>query len=285
MNAPSVGPLGIGRIGIWRRSADLTPALAEAAEAAGHGAAWVGGSPTDDLAGIEELLAATARIVIAPAVVSIWANDAARLAASYKRVTRRFGDRVLLGVGSGRRERAGAAVGRTTFSALGDFLGRLADHGVPRQRVIVGALGPRTLRLASAQTAGAHTYLVTPRHTRTAREIVGPGALLVPEHKVCLTDDPDAARALARSELAPYFKLGNYRASLLREGFSEADLDMASDRVLDAVVLNGDASTVAGGLRAHFDAGADHVAVRVMDLPGQDPAATYRALATANLTH
>jgi hypothetical protein len=60
---------------------------------------------------------------------------------------------------------------------------------------------------------------------------------------------------------------------------------MASDRVLDAVVLNGDASTVAGGLRAHFDAGADHVAVRVMDLPGQDPAATYRALATANLTH
>jgi alkanesulfonate monooxygenase SsuD/methylene tetrahydromethanopterin reductase-like flavin-dependent oxidoreductase (luciferase family) len=111
---------------------------------------------------------------------------------------------------------------------------------------------------------------------------VGPGALLVPEHKVCLTDDADAARALVRGELAATsFKLSNYRGNLLRDGFSESDLDTASDRALDAVVLHGDASAVADGLRAHFDAGADHVALQVVDFPGQDPSAAYRALAAA----
>jgi probable F420-dependent oxidoreductase len=284
MSGSAIAPLDIGRLGVWRRSVNLGPALAAAAETAGYGAVWVGGSPADDLADVEELLAATARIVIAPAVVNIWANDAARLAASYERVTQRFGDRVLLGVGSGHRERAGAAADRATFSALTDFLDVLEGHGVPRERVIVGALGPRTLRLASARTAGAHTYLVTPRHTRTARQVLGQGALLVPEHKVCLTDDPDTARGRVRSELAAtYFRLSNYRANLLREGFSEADLDTASDRALDAVVLHGDVSAVADGLRAHFDAGADHVALQVVDIPGQDPSAGYRALAAALL--
>src|SRR5579859_220651 len=39
---------------------------------------------------------------------------------------------------------------------------------------ILAALSPKTLSLAGARAAGAHLYLVTPAHTRAAREILGP---------------------------------------------------------------------------------------------------------------
>jgi hypothetical protein len=43
-------------------------------------------------------------------------------------------------------------------------------------------------------------------------------------------------------------------------------------------VLHGDAETVARGLRAHLEAGADHVGIQVL---GDDLLAAYQALAEA----
>ena len=50
--------------------------------------------------------------------------------------------------------------------------------------------------------------------------------------------------------------LTNYRNNWLRLGFTEADLaDSGSDRFVDAMVLWGDAATIARGLAAHLDGG------------------------------
>jgi probable F420-dependent oxidoreductase len=147
------------------------------------------------------------------------------------------------------------------------------EAGVPRERMVLAALGPRALRLAADRTLGAHPYLTTPRHTAFAREVVG-DAFLAPEHKVVLDDDQ--WDRLARPNVERYLRLVNYRSNLLREGWDEADVDEGTDRLIEALVLGGDPDSVASRLRQHLEAGADHVCVQVL---GDDPVAGYRRLA------
>ena len=154
----------------------------------------------------------------------------------------------------------------------------LDEGGVPKERRVLAALGPRVLRLAAERTAGAHPYLVTPAHTREARGIIGPQALLAPEQKAVLDTDPDRARAAGRSTLRMYLGLTNYVSNLRRLGFSEQDVaGDGSDRLFDAVILHGDNERIAAGLRAHLDAGADHVPLQVVGT--DDPLPGYRAMA------
>src|SRR5207247_5215848 len=120
-------------------------------------------------------------------------------------------------------------------------------------------------------------YLTTPDHTASARKVLGPDALLAPEQKVVLDTDAERARAIGRKVVKGYLGLVNYRQNLLRSGFSEDDLaGEGSDRLVDALALHGNAETVAGGLRAHLEAGADHVSIQVL---GGDLVPAYRALA------
>jgi probable F420-dependent oxidoreductase len=145
--------------------------------------------------------------------------------------------------------------------------------------LMIAALGPLMLKLAAERTAGALPYNVTPEHTREARTALGPGKLLAVEQKVCLETDAATARGLARHELHRYMAMTNYRNNWLRIGFTEADFaDGGSDRFLDAMVLWGDAETIARGLRAHFEAGADHVCIQPVHAEG-DKEARDRTLA------
>ena len=91
--------------------------------------------------------------------------------------------------------------------------------------------------------------------------MLGPGAVIAPEHKVVLDTDPDRARATGRAFVSdPYLKLSNYTANLRRYGYTDADLDDGgSDRLIDALVLHGSPDIITAGLRSHLDAGADHV--------------------------
>src|SRR5690242_18993874 len=91
---------------------------------------------------------------------------------------------------------------------------------VPR---VLAALRPPMLRLAAEKALGAHTYLVPVEHTRRAREILGPSALLVPEQKVVLAPDPSEARARALAAIAWYLDMPNYVANLRWLGFSDGD--------------------------------------------------------------
>ena len=68
-----------------------------------------------------------------------------------------------------------------------------------------------------------------------------------------------------------YLGLPNYRNNLLELGYAEDGLapDAPSDRVVDDIVAWGDAAAVAERVRAHRDAGADHVCVQMLaDEPG-----------------
>jgi probable F420-dependent oxidoreductase len=155
-----------------------------------------------------------------------------------------------------------------------------ATPSVPAERVI-GALHPKMLALAAERTAGAHPYFTPPEHTARARKILGAGKLLAPEQAVILDTDATRAREVARTYMRTYLGLPNYVRNLLTLGFTDADVaDGGSDRLVDAIVAWGDERAIAARVRAHLDAGADHVCVQVLDPdPREAPVRQWRALA------
>ena len=70
---------------------------------------------------------------------------------------------------------------------------------------------------------------------------------------------------------------------MLGFGFTQDDFaDGGSDRLLDAIVPQGSAERIAEVVRAHLDAGADHVCVQPLGEEGV-PRASWTALAQALL--
>jgi probable F420-dependent oxidoreductase len=271
--------IALGTIGVWQFTGAATPELAAEVERLGYGTFWIGGSPDGDLRSAEALLDATERITVATGIVNMWKDDAATVAASFQRLEANHPGRFVLGVGIGHPEHSGEY--RKPSDKIVEYLDQLDDAGVPADRRIIAALGPKVLEISAARAAGAHPYLTPPEHTAFARKVVGPDALLAPEHKVVLDTDADRARTLGRKVVSRYLELRNYRQNLLRFGFSEDDLaDGGSDRLVDALALHGDPETVARGLRAHLEAGADHISIQVV---GRDLVPAYEALAEALL--
>jgi len=273
---------GSGTLAVWRHADGLTPELAVELERLGYGRIWIGGSPDGDLVAAERLLDATSTIGLATGIVNIWKDDAKTVAASYRRLEERHPGRFLLGIGAGHREFNGDRYARP-YEALVSYLDVLDAEGVPRRRRVLAALGPRVLRLAAERAGGAHPYLVTPEHTRTARETLGADSLLAPEQKVVLEADPARGRAISRPRVEkPYLGLANYTSNLRRSGWSDQDLaDGGSDRLIDALAPHGTPARVAEVLRAHLDAGADEVAVQLLTADGELPDGGYRHLAEA----
>ncbi len=269
----------LGQWGIWRGGYQLTADLAVSLEEYGFGALWVGSSPHGDLVLIEELLDATHTLTVGTSIINIWKDDPHEVARSFARVQQRHPGRFVLGVGAGHPEATQHY--QRPYETLASYVDTLLDDGVPRDALVLAALGPRVLRLAADRTAGAIPYLVPPEHTRLAREILGPQPLLAPEHKAVLDTDPDRARALGRERVRkPYLGLVNYTSNLRRFGWTDADLsDGGSDALIDALVAHGTADEVAAQLSTHLEAGADHVVVQVLTEPDADPRPGYRQLA------
>ena len=271
----------IGRFGIWRSASLVTPEIAAGIERLGFGALWLGGSPDGDLAQVDGLLAATTTLTLATSIVNMWKDQAPEVAQSFARVQRRYPGRFLLGVGAGHPEATQHYA--SPFQTLSRYVDVLRDAGVPRDGLVLAALGPRVLRLAGDRTAGAIPYLVPPEHTAQARALLGPGPLLAPEHKVVLDTDPARARALGRTRVrTPYLGLVNYTSNLRRLGWTEADLaGGGSDALIDALVAHGGPAEIAGQLTRHLDAGADHVCLQLITEDGADPLPGYAELAPA----
>jgi len=109
--------------------------------------------------------------------------------------------------------------------------GALQIAGAPTPEVYVAALGPQMLKVAGRRTAGTITWMTGPK---TLRDHIGPtlraaaaeagreqGAVrVVAALPVSVTEDVDAARALAAQRLAMYGQLPSYRAMLDREGYA-----------------------------------------------------------------
>jgi probable F420-dependent oxidoreductase len=266
----------LGKIGIWRHSSGLTPEVLAEVEALGYGAIWVGGSPPGDLKIIENILDATDHIAVATGILNVWKDDAATVGPSYHRLADKHPGRFLLGIGIGHPEATQEY--QKPYDKLVSYLDKLDELEVPAEGRALAALGPRVLRLSAERSAGAHPYLVTPEHTRRAREILGAGPLLAPEQKVVLETDPERARAIGRPRVQkPYLGLTNYLSNLRRLGWTDADFaDGGSDALIDALVVHGDAQAIAAGVTAHLDAGADHVAIQVLN---EEPMPALRAIA------
>lgn len=268
----------LGLLGAHLREHEVDPAAAADVERAGYGTLWLDASPPADLTFAEELLDATTRLVVGTSVVNVWTADADAVAASYHRIEARHPGRFLLGVGIGHREVHTEYA--SPYDTLASYVDRLAVGGVPADRTVLAALGPRMLRLARDRVAGAVPCMVTPEHTRRARAVLGAGRLLLPGHFALAEPDAQRARAIARSA-PPGTALGvaNYANNLRRLGYTDDDLARAgSDRLIDALVAHGDPAAVARKLLAHRDAGADHVGVYPL---GDDPIATLLVVAEA----
>jgi len=270
----------LGRFGVWRSVSLVTPDLAPSLEGLGFGALWLGGSPSGDLAVVDELLSATTTLIVATGIVNIWQSDPHEVAASFARIEGTYPGRFLLGVGAGHRE-ATKHYARP-YDTLVSYIDVLIADGVPGRSMVLAALGPKMLRLAAERTAGAHPYLVPTSYTRQARQILGPEPLLAVEHKAVIEPDPGVAQAVARPRVRPYLGLVNYTSNLRRLGWQDADLaDPGSDALIDALVAHGDPGRVAAQLTAHLTAGADHVCVQLLTESGADLLDGYRQLAAA----
>ncbi|WP_369636175.1 LLM class F420-dependent oxidoreductase [Nocardia sp. JMUB6875] len=265
----------LGKFGVWQPYPQLTPETVRELEELGYGTVWLGSSPPADWDGYEGLLAATESLVVATSIVNVWGSAPETAAETYLRLEDKFPGRFLLGVGVGHREHTGTYA--KPYDALVHYLDVLDARGVPQHGRALAALGPRVARLARDRTAGALPYLTVPEHTAELRGILGPDALLAVEHKVVLDTDPVRARAVGRERAGFYLGLSNYVNNLRRFDFDDADLQApGSDRYVDAVVAHGDAAAIADRLAEHQRAGADHVAVQVLD---DDLLATLRTLA------
>jgi probable F420-dependent oxidoreductase len=291
--------MNIGKVGIWTFGFELQPA-ARAREAAaeieslGYGAIWI-----PEAMGHEAftqsalLLAGTRRIAIATGIANMWARDAMAMAAAQKTLAEAYPGRFLLGIGVSHAPLVGMrghdyskplSAMRTYLDAM-QSAPYIAVQPAEKPCTVIGALAPKMLRLAAERTDGAHPYFVPPEHTARAREVMGKGPLLAPEQAAVLETDPSRARSVAREHMAMYLTLPNYVNNLKRLGFTDADVaNGGSDKLVDAIVVWGDAAAIARRVRAHHDAGADHVCVQVLDSdPRQLPLRQWRELAPALL--
>jgi probable F420-dependent oxidoreductase len=272
----TMDPASLGQIGVWRRHQEGAEGLTEL-EALGYRTLWLGGSPSP--ADARGFLERSTTLTVATGILNVWRNEPVEAAAGHHRLNDEFGGRFLLGIGVGHPETTSRY--QKPLAAMSAFFDGLdaAERPVPREERVAAALGPKMLDLAAERSLGAHPYFTTPDHTRFARERVGPGVLVAPELAVVVESDVETGRRLARDYAALYLRLSNYTTSLLRHGFTEQDLaGGGSDRLIDAVVPHGSAEQVADAVRAHFDAGADHVCLQPVGHGGV-PLEDYRALA------
>ncbi|MEV4284908.1 LLM class F420-dependent oxidoreductase [Nonomuraea bangladeshensis] len=265
----------------------------EAAEAAteleelGYSALWVPDTGGPVFEAVGNLLTATRRIVVATGILNLWMHDPADVAASFAALSSGHHHRFLMGIGVSHAvavDRQEPGRYRKPLAAMTAFLDALdrADQPVPEDSRVLAALGPKMLDLAAKRARGAHPYLVTPEHTRQAREALGDGPLLLPEQTVILCSGKDEARAIGGEWLRRYLSLPNYANNLLRLGYTEEDVESVSDRLFDGLIAWGDEEAIRRRLDEHRAAGADHVCLQVLTADADAlPRREWRALAVA----
>lgn len=277
-----------------------------AAEAAGLPSYWLGQLAIPDILTVFAVAGtATERIELGTAVVPTWTRHPLMLAAQALTTAEATGNRLSLGVGlahkplvEGRykipftrpakhmdeylavllpalRERRVAVTGEI-WSGEEDLSGAARTATAPP--VLVAAMGPRLLRLAGSRTDGTILWLSGPRTIAStikpaldeaAAEAGRPSPRIVAGLPVCVTDRPDAVKAMIASALTAYGELPSYRAVLDAEG-AEGPADVA---------IVGSAAEVTDRLCALAEAGATDFAGTEFGLGREEFAATREVLA------
>jgi probable F420-dependent oxidoreductase len=292
--------MDVGAVGIWTGQLDLQPAarareVAQEIEELGYGALWIPEAVgREALTHAAMLLDATGRMVVATGVANVSSRLPGAAAAAQRLLADDSGGRFLLGLGVSHAPMVEGLLHQEwsrPLSRMAAYLDGIDDAFTvspapaaepPR---VLAALGPKMLALAAARAWGAHTYFVPVEHTPVAREHLGDGPMLLVEQAAVLVGDAEVARETARRHMAIYLTLPNYTNNLRRLGWGDDDLaDGGSDTLVDALVAWGDVDGVAARVKAHREAGADHVCVQVLD-PDMTaaPLAAWRELAPALL--
>lgn len=268
----------LGSVGVWlggygfAAADDRTNAIE--IERLGYSALWFGEAPggKDAFVRAATLLAATDALVVGTGIASIWGRDPLTTASAIRSIAEAFPGRFIAGLGVSHPPAVEARGERYVkpFSVMREYLTALdrTQHLSPEPSepapVVLAALRPRMLELAATAADGAHPYFVPVEHTRRARQILGPSAILAPELAVVLEPDPAQARRLARQHTGSfYLSAPNYVENLRWLGFGDDDfVDGGSDELVDAVVAWGDPQAIVDRIREHLAAGADHVCLQ-----------------------
>jgi probable F420-dependent oxidoreductase len=241
-------------------------------EGLGYTTIWLTGGPMSSLSQVAEVVRATSTARVATGIIPVDRFGSDDVAALYTELEREHPGRFIVGLGG--------AHGADPFATIARYLDRL-DGVVPQERRVMAALGPRMLDLARDRAAGALPVLVTPAYVARAKTRLGPDRLLAVEQLVVNETDPDKARDIARRPLGNLARVPAYQASFRRMGFAEDDIVPPSDALLDALVVWGDADTIAERVRQHQEAGADHVAVSLVAAASVSLVDQWRQLADA----
>jgi len=290
----------IGRAGVWsfalqRLAAADEGAAAREYERLGFPSLWIPESlgSKEVFAHAALLLGATDRLVLATGIANIYARDPMAMANGAKALGEAYAGRFVLGIGVSHAPSVatrGSAYGKPieTMTAYLDAMAA-AQYAAPEPEppvpLVLAALGPRMLELAAERTDGAHPYFVPVDHSPIARRHLGPEPFLGVEQAAVLTTDRAAGLRIARAFAKNYLALPNYANNLRRLGWSDEDVaGEGSERLVDAVIAIGDVDAIVARVRAHLEAGADHVCVQLREERSTDPAlAGYRELAAALL--
>jgi probable F420-dependent oxidoreductase len=243
-------------------------------EKLGFATLWTGG-PVESLDPSAELVRATHQARVASGVIAIGGFGSDEVVRVHSALERSDPGRVLIVLGGAR--------GPKPLATLNAYLDRL-EGSVPITARIMAALGPRMLDLARRRTSGAFPVLVTPEYTASARGLLGDDTTLTVNQVVTLADDPDRARTAGRGPLGFLSRMPAYQANFRRMGFADDEIETVADRMVDALIAWGDPPSVAGRLRRHLDAGADHVTVNVIADTPEASVEQLRALAPLLIT-
>ncbi len=274
----------IGRLGVWT-FLDLLPAAdavaaARRIEELGYSMLWMPEAVgRDPFALISFLASQTSRLVFATGIANLYARDAMTMNTLRQTVGELSGGRFVLGIGVSHAHLVSGVRGHdygkpvTTMRNYLEAMAKglyMAPKADPEPPIVLAALRPKMLGLAAEKAQGAHPYFVPPEHTARAREILGPKAWLAPEQKVLRERDPSKARAIARASMRIYAGLPNYQNSLKWLGFGDEDFaGGCSDRLVDAIVAWGDEKAIQARVKAHLDAGANHVCIQPLRPDGK----------------
>ena len=143
-----------------------------------------------------------------------------------------------------------------------------------KPQLLIGALGPLMRKIAGSLCDGTLTWMTGPRTlgeqvapgVRAAAEAAGrPAPRVVAGIPICLTNDPDGARAKAANLFAIYGLLPSYKAMLELEGaIGPGD-----------VAIVGDERAIEAAIRRFADAGATDLQAAIFPL-GDDAGAEVR---------
>lgn len=285
-----VGVFGLGAGALRNMSVGDESHFTAEIERWGYGSFWIGeGVGGKDVFVRQGLsLAATSRLVLGSGIANVWARHPRTAHAAAATLAEAYPGRFVLGLGIGHRFQA-EFVGESNFrplKQLRDYLDGMDQDGstpsptAPYARVL-GAVGPKMLELAAERTDGVHPFVQPVAHTAAARKIIGPDRLLIPQLSVLPTADHKAGLELAGKMFEQIRAVPAYARSWRNFGYSDAEIADASPALVAAIIAIGDEAAIAGRVREHLDAGADHVLISPVSATPQDTLAQLEKLAPA----